>query len=126
MRVSAGSIMPARKWVWWRDPHNDKGAEIFPCLGLAPILCVTHGEGGGWEELKTLLTLSPTGAIGYGIPSGAAIVVEPDCTLSVLGGEVDRFRRRTNGVVRIKGLVPDKNAQVIGITRRFISPTQSD
>ncbi|MGA2519143.1 MAG: Type 1 glutamine amidotransferase-like domain-containing protein [Thermodesulfobacteriota bacterium] len=109
--VSAGSIMLARKWVCWKDPHNDESAEIFSCLGLAPILCDTHGEGEGWVELKTLLTLSPTDAVGYGIPSGTAIVVEPDRTLSVLGGEVDRFRRRTNGVVRIKGLVPDKNTR---------------
>jgi cyanophycinase-like exopeptidase len=109
--VSAGSIMLARKWLWWKEPHDDESAEIFSCLGLAPILCDTHGEGEGWEELNTLLTLSPTGAIGYGIASGAAIVVEPDRTFSVLGGEVDRFRRRTNGVVRIKGLLPDKNAR---------------
>ena len=109
--VSAGSIMLARKWVWWKDPHDDETVEIFSCLGLAPILCDTHGEGEGWLELKTLLTLSPTGVIGYGISSGAAIVVEPDRSLSVLGGEVDRFRRRTNGVVRIKGLVPDKNTR---------------
>jgi len=109
--VSAGSLMLAQKWVWWRNPHNDESAEIFSCLGLAPILCDTHGEGERWEELKTLLTLSPTGAIGYGITSGAAIVIEPDRTLSVLGGEVDRFRRRANGIVRIKGLLPDKNTQ---------------
>ena len=108
--VSAGSIMLARKWVWWKDPHNDESAEIFSCLGLAPILCDTHGEGDNWEELKALLTLSPTGAIGYGITSGTAIVVEPDRTISVLVGEVDRFRRRADGVVPIESLVPDKNA----------------
>jgi cyanophycinase-like exopeptidase len=109
--VSAGSIMLAQKWVWWKDPHDDESAEIFSCLGSAPILCDTHGEDEGWQELKTLLTLSPTGAIGYGIPTGAAIVVELDRTLSVLGGEVERFRRTTNGVARIKGLVPDRNAR---------------
>ena len=109
--ISAGSIMLARKWVRWRDPHNDESAELFSCLGLAPILCDTHGEGDGWEELKALLTLSPRGAIGYGIGSGTAIVVEPDRTLSALGGEVDRLRRRANGVVLIKGLVPHKNAR---------------
>jgi len=111
MGVSAGSIMLARKWVRWRDPHNDESAELFPCLGLAPVLCDTHGEGDGWEELKTLLALSPTDATGYGIASGTAIVVRPDRTISALGGEVDRFRRGANGVVPIKGLVPDKNAR---------------
>ena len=109
--ISAGSIMLARKWVRWRDPDDDESAELFSCLGLAPILCDTHGEGDGWEELKALLALSPTGAIGYGIVSGTAIVVEPDGTLSALGGEVDRFRRRADGVVQIKSLVPDKNAR---------------
>ena len=108
--VSAGSIMLARKWVRWRDPHNDERAELFSCLGLAPILCDTHGEGDGWEELKALLALSPTGATGYGIASGTAIVVEPDRTLSALGGEVDRFRRRADGVLPIKSLVVDRNA----------------
>ncbi len=109
--VSAGSIMLARKWVRWRDPHNDESAELFSCLGLAPILCDTHGEGDGWEELKALLALSPTGAIGYGITSGTAIAVEAVRTLSALGGEVDRFRRRADGVVPIKSLVPDGNAR---------------
>ena len=108
--ISAGSIMLARKWVRWRDPHNDESAELFSCLGLAPILCDTHGEGDGWEELKALLALSPTGATGYGIASGTAIVVEPDRTLSALGGEVDRFRRRADGVLPIKSLVVDRNA----------------
>ena len=110
MGVSAGSIMLARKWVRWRDPHNNESAELFSCLGLAPILCDTHGEDDGWEELKALLALSPTGATGYGIASGVAIVVKPDRTLSALGGEVDRFRRRADGVVPIKSLVPDRDA----------------
>ena len=107
--VSAGSIMLARKWIRWRDPHNDGSAELFSCLGLAPILCDTHGEGDGWEELKALLALSPPGTRGYGIASGTAIVIEPDHSISALGGEVDRFRKRVDGVVLIKSLVPDKN-----------------
>jgi peptidase E len=107
--VSAGSIMLAQKWVRWRDPSDDGSAEIFSCLGLAPILCDTHGEGDDWEELKALLGLSPTGAMGYGIASGTAIAVEPDCTVSALGGEVGRFRKRADGVVPIESLVPDKD-----------------
>ena len=34
--ISAGSIMLSRKWVRWRDPHDDGSAELFPCLGFAP------------------------------------------------------------------------------------------
>jgi len=106
--VSAGSIMLSQKWVRWRDPSNEGSAELFSCLGLAPVLCDTHGEGDDWEELKTLLGLSPAGSIGYGIVSGTAIVVEPDCTLSALGGEVGRFRKRADGVSLIESLIPDR------------------
>ena len=106
--TSAGSIMLTRKWVRWRNPDDNESAEPFPCLGLAPILCDTHGEGEGWEELKALLALSPTGAIGHGIVSGTAIVVGPDGALFALGGEVDRFRKGAGGVVQIESLIPDE------------------
>ena len=45
--VSAGSIMLAREWVRWTDPDDDSTAELFPCLGVAPLICDTHGEGDG-------------------------------------------------------------------------------
>ncbi len=108
--VSAGSIMLAQEWIRWRDPSNEASAELFSCLGLAPIRCDTHGEGEDWEELKALLGLSPTGAVGYGIAAGTAIVVEQDCTVSALGEEVSRFRKRADGVVPIESLVPGKKA----------------
>ncbi|MFB3886187.1 MAG: Type 1 glutamine amidotransferase-like domain-containing protein [Thermodesulfobacteriota bacterium] len=104
--VSAGSIMLGRKWVRWKDPCDDGSAELFPCLGLAPVLCDTHGEDEGWEELKVLIALSPMGAIGYGIASGTAIVVEPDRTLFALGGEVYRFRKGADGVLPMESLAP--------------------
>jgi peptidase E len=34
---SAGSIMLAKEWVRWRDPEDNSTAELFPCLGFAPI-----------------------------------------------------------------------------------------
>ena len=106
--TSAGSIMLTRKWVRWRNPDDNESAEPFPCLGLAPLLCDTHGEGEGWEELKALLALSPTGEIGHGIVSGTAIVVGPDDAFFALGGEVDRFRKRAGGVVQIESLIPEE------------------
>jgi peptidase E len=109
--MSAGSIMLAQQWVRWRDPADDGTSELFDCLGLAPILCDTHGEDDGWEELQALLALSEKGAIGYGIVSGTAIVVETDGTVSALGGEVHRFQKQTGGVIRIESLVPDKRAR---------------
>jgi peptidase E len=104
--VSAGSIMLARRWVRWTDPSNDASAELFPCLGFAPVLCDTHGEGDGWGELHALLSLCPAGATGYGIVSGAALKIEEDGSICALGGEVHVFRRRKSGVARIESILP--------------------
>jgi len=104
--VSAGSIMLADHWVTWTDPKDDSTAHTFPCLGCAPVLCDTHGEGDGWEELQALLTISPVGAIGYGIVSGTALVIESDGSITARGGEVDVFHRRKTGVVRGRSLKP--------------------
>ena len=62
--VSAGSIMLAERWVRWSDPRDDESAELFPCLGFAPVLCDTHGESDGWTELQAMLRLCRTGATG--------------------------------------------------------------
>lgn len=101
--ISAGSIMLAQQWVRW-EGDDDASAQLFPCLGLAPILCDTHGEAEGWEELRTLLKLAPAGPVGYGIPSGAALVVHRDGTVEPLGGPVQRFVRRGRRVVRLPDL----------------------
>jgi cyanophycinase-like exopeptidase len=105
--ISAGSIMLAQRWIRWSDPDDDNSSELFDCLGFAPVLCDTHGEAEGWEELKALLAISPTGTIGYGIVSGTAIVVEPDGTISALGGEVHRFQKRAREVLQIESLTPE-------------------
>jgi cyanophycinase-like exopeptidase len=104
--ISAGSIMLALRWIRWIDPDNDKTSELFDCLGFASVLCDTHGEAEGWEELQALLALSPPGTIGHGITSGTAILVEPDGTVSALGGEVHRFQKQADGVIQIENLVP--------------------
>jgi len=104
--VSAGSIMLARSWVRWRDPNDNESAELFPCLGFAPVLCDTHGESDGWQELQALLALSPRGALGYGIASGTALVVDPGGRVDALGGEVHRFRARSSGVAQVESLRP--------------------
>jgi hypothetical protein len=82
--------MLARCWVRWPDPGSDASAETFPCLGLAPLLCDTHAEKEDWEELKVLLKLTGA-ALGYGIPSGAALRVSGDGSLLALGKPVARF-----------------------------------
>jgi len=103
--VSAGSIMLARHWVRWSDPGDDATAELFPCFGFAPVLCDTHGEEEGWGELRAALTLCPIGTLGYGIVSGAALVVEADGSVAALG-DVDVFRREGSGPVRVPSLSP--------------------
>jgi len=88
--LSAGSIMLARSWVRWSDPEDDSTAEDFPCLGLAPLLCDTHAEKDGWDELKVLLKLTGT-PVGYGIPAGGALRVAAGGSLAALGKPVQRI-----------------------------------
>jgi peptidase E len=104
--LSAGSIMLARQWVRWRDPDDDATAELFPCLGIAPVLCDTHDEEGGWEELRALLNLEPAGADGYGIAAGTALKVFPDGRLEARGGPVHRYGKRSGIVARAADLMP--------------------
>ena len=104
--LSAGSIMLAREWVRWRDPDDDETAELFPCLGCAPVLCDTHDEEGGWEELKAALRLKGDGAVGHGIVSSTAIKVYADGRVAAMGGAVHRYMKRGGSVERIADLVP--------------------
>jgi peptidase E len=89
--VSAGSIIMAKEWVRWRNPNDNSTAELFPCLGLVPIICDTHAEEDDWEELKTALQLEATGTPGYGITSGAYLKVYPDGRLESEVGPVARY-----------------------------------
>ena len=96
--LSAGSIMLARAWVRWEDDDDSAGV-LFPCLGIADILCDTHGEKENWGELRGLLQLSPESSIGFGIRAGSAIRVDPDGTLKPIG-TVDTLVRRGSVVRR--------------------------
>lgn len=104
--LSAGSIMLAKEWVRWRNPDDDTTAEVFPCLRLAPVLCDTHDEEGGWEELKVLLMLEKDGATGYGIATGTALRVFPDGRMEALGGAVHQYVSRGGKVKRISDVMP--------------------
>ncbi len=103
--LSAGSIMLARCWVRWSDPHDDASAEEFPCLDLAPVMCDTHAEGDGWDELRALLKLTGNG-IGYGIPAGGALRVDPDGSVSALAKPAQRFTSRSGRVAQLADLRP--------------------
>ncbi len=103
--ISAGSIMLADKWVRWLDPHDDDSAELFPCLGFAPIICDTHDEQGGWEELQAALMLEKEGFKGYGLASGSGVKVILEGNVTLLGGTVYQYVRRGNKVVRIEDML---------------------
>ena len=104
--VSAGSIMLAREWVRWRDSEDDSTTELFPCLGIAPIICDTHAEADDWEELKAALKLKENDAQGYGIPSGSCLKVYPDGLMEALDGAVTRFLKSGNSIVKQTELLP--------------------
>lgn len=102
--LSAGSIMLAQSWVRWPDAGNDATVETFPCLGLAPLFCDTHAEKEEWDELKVLLKLTGA-AVGYGIPSGAALRVSANGSLLALGKPVQQLAWR-GGVPERVGELP--------------------
>ncbi len=104
--LSAGSIMLAREWIVWDDPNDDSTTSVHPCMGFAPVLCDTHAEGDDWEELRALLLISPEGAEGYGIPTGAGLRVDPGGGLDALAGPVAVFRKIDRRVRRARDLVP--------------------
>ena len=79
--ISAGSIMLAREWV--RFPGDDDArAEIFPCLGIAPVHVDAHSEDDGWSELRVLVRLlherGDRETVGYGLTRKGGLRVELD------------------------------------------------
>lgn len=104
--ISAGAIMLAAKWVRWCDPNDEASAELFPCLGFAPIICDTHDEQGGWKELQAALALEKEGTRGYGLASGSAVKVFPDGRVEALDGVVHQYVRRRDKVVRTDDILP--------------------
>jgi len=105
--LSAGSIMLARQWIVWDDPNDDSTSSAFPCMGFAPVLCDTHAENEGWEELRALLLISPEGTSGYGIPTGGGLCVHPGGELEALGTPVSCFAKIDRMVKRRPDLMPE-------------------
>jgi cyanophycinase-like exopeptidase len=102
--ISAGALMLANKWVRWPDPKDDDFAELFPCLGFAPVICDAHDEQSGWEELKVALMLEKEGIVGHGMTSGSGIKVTSDSNVTLVGGTVNRYIKQGNKVVKIVDL----------------------
>jgi peptidase E len=104
--VSAGSIMLGKRWVAWADPKDDDSAALFGCLGLAGVLCDTHAEGEGWEELQAAVRLLPGAGRGYGIPTGGILRVAPGGKPTALLKPCAVFARRAGRAVRLADLPP--------------------
>jgi peptidase E len=102
--ISAGSIMLGERWVAWQDPQDDATAGLFACLGIAPVVCDTHAEGDGWEELKAAVALAPKANRGYGIPTGGILRVGPGARPKALLKPCAVFVRRAGRVVRLADL----------------------
>jgi len=109
--ISAGSLMLAREWV--RFPDDDEaGAEIFPCLGLAPLHVDAHSEEDGWSELRILVRLlherGDPEPVGYGLTRHGGLDVSLDdrgrLTLEPVGTPTPRFVVRRGKVVEGKAL----------------------
>ena len=98
--------MLAREWVRWRDPNDDSTAELFACLGFAPIICDAHDEQDDWPELKTVLKLEKDNVRGYGIVTGMGIRVFPDGKIEALGGAIHQYVRHNERVDRSSDISP--------------------
>lgn len=86
--VSAGSIMLAKKWLFWPDDLDEEKVRLFSCLGIADVFCDTHDEP-DWTELKTLLLRVMPGSIGLGLRSGSAVAV-CGTAITTIAGRVDK------------------------------------
>jgi len=96
--------MVGDRWVGWRGPDDDSSAELFPCLGFAPIICDTHDEQAGWEELRAALKLAEEDTRGYGLATGSGIKVFSNGKVEALGGEVYQYIHRGGKVERLANL----------------------
>lgn len=108
--ISAGSLMMGRDWV--RFPDDDEArAELFPCLGLAPVHVDAHSEDDGWSELRTLVRLlharGDASPVGHGLTrkGGLHVGVEGgEVTLEAMGTPIPRIVVRGGKVVEGKPL----------------------
>jgi dipeptidase E len=108
MGLSAGSIMLGRAWVRFVDDRDDQ-AELFDCLGVAPVHLDTHSEDDGWSELRTLVRLLGDEAVGYGVPSAGCLVVDREDgrpSLRARGAAVVRLAGRGGAVVEDGAIAP--------------------
>ncbi len=108
--ISAGSLMLARDWVRFPDDDAAK-AELFPCLGVAPLHVDAHAEGDNWDELRVLVDLlrrrGDKERLGYGLTRKGGLRIELDAgnaTIKPIGTPIPRIGVRANKVVDLSPL----------------------
>jgi peptidase E len=110
--ISAGSLMMGREWVRFPDENDESTAEIFPCLGLAPVHVDAHSEEDGWSELRILVRLlherGDADPVGYGLTRAGGLCVtiedgEPE--VKAMGTPIPRIVVRRGKVVEGKPLL---------------------
>jgi hypothetical protein len=91
-----------------RFPDDDEAkAEIFPCLGVAPLHVDAHSEEDGWSELRVLVRLLQARGderpVGYGLTrkGGLRVTVAGDgaARLQPIGTPIPRIVVRRGRVV---------------------------
>ena len=102
--ISAGSIMLGTHWVNWENPDDDSTAVLFDCMGVVPLVCDTHAEKDGWEELKAAIRLLEKNVAGYGIPTGGSLRFNPDGTIAALDKPAVRYVKTPGGIERVDDL----------------------
>lgn len=106
--LSAGSLMLAREWV--RFPNEDESkAELFECIGAAPIHVDAHSEDDDWSELRTLVRLlverGDPSPVGYGLTAKGGLAAEvtgDHVALRALGTDIPRLVARSGKVTHGK------------------------
>lgn len=108
--ISAGSIMLAREWVRFPD-DDDAKAELFPCLGIAPLHADAHAEEDDWDELRVLVDLlrrrGDAGPVGYGLTRKGGLRVEvagDEVQMTAIGTAIPRVGVRASKVVDLTPL----------------------
>jgi peptidase E len=103
--ISAGSIMLGREWVRFPDEDDEQSAELFPCLGIAPVHVDAHDEADDWSELRSLVRLlherGDADAVGYGLTRKGGLRVDVDgdrVEMMPFGTETPRFVVRSGKV----------------------------
>ena len=108
--ISAGSLMLACEWVRFPDDDASK-AELFPCLGIAPIHADAHAEADNWDELRVLVDLlrrrGDKVKLGYGLTRKGGVRVDVDASgakIAAIGTPIPRIGVRGNKVVDLAPL----------------------